>query len=247
MKEESTRVALIPGGIRGIGFGIAKELAAEGWSIALAYRTSEEQAARSLAELKEIGAVAIAERCDVSQRTQCEALVRTTEERLGPIEALIHAAGPYRRVPLLEEDSAAWRAIFDANLHAFFDTAQLVAPGMRERGRGRLLSFGIAGTERLSAQSHITAHSIAKAGLIALTRSFAEVLGPFGITANTISPGFVDTGSGIEESWRHMAERIPARRLGEIEDVVAAARFLLSDEARYVNGANLVVSGGWGV
>ena len=245
--DPSPKVALIPGGARGIGRAIALSLADDGWSVAIAYRHSESKAAELTRQVEARGARALALRCDISQREACESLVAQTERHLGPIRALIHAAGPYRRIPLLEENSEDWRALFDANLHAFFDLAQLTSVGMRRASHGRLLSFGLAGAEQLPARPNIAAHSIAKAALIALTRNFAEVLGPYGITANTISPGFIDSGNELSKQWREMAKTIPAHRLGTLEDIVSAARFLLSDQAAYINGANLLVSGGWGV
>jgi 3-oxoacyl-[acyl-carrier protein] reductase len=93
----------------------------------------------------------------------------------------------------------------------------------------------------------VTAHYISKAGVLILARTLAKILGPHGITVNTISPGFIASGSAPAEELERMVKNIPAGYVGEVSDAVAVARFLLSDEARYVNGANVHVSGGWGV
>jgi 3-oxoacyl-[acyl-carrier protein] reductase len=97
------------------------------------------------------------------------------------------------------------------------------------------------------AQPNLTAHYIAKAGVLILTRSLARTLAPHGITVNAISPGFIDSGSAPKEELEAMVKRIPAGYLGSTSDAVEAVTFLLSNEARYVNGTNIHLSGGWGI
>jgi 3-oxoacyl-[acyl-carrier protein] reductase len=110
-----------------------------------------------------------------------------------------------------------------------------------------MINFGLVHAERVAAQPRITAYAAAKLGVLVLTRSFAQVLAPHGITVNAISPGFIDSGGLPAELLAEMVPRIPAGRLGHVQDVAAAAAYLLSDEAAYVTGANLAISGGWGV
>jgi 3-oxoacyl-[acyl-carrier protein] reductase len=243
----SARVALIPGGARGIGRAIGVSLARDGWSVALCYRTSADAAEATAREMRAHGARALAVQADVSRPEACSALVDRTLGELGSLDALIHAAGPYQRRPILEETVEGWHAMFDNNLHPVFYLAQLVAPAMIERGWGRILTFSMANADRMLAQPQLTAHYIAKSALLILTRTLARVLGPHGVTVNAISPGFIDSGSAPEGELERMVKHIPAGYVGELADAVAAARFLLSEEARYVNGANLTVSGGWGI
>ena len=184
---------------------------------------------------------------DVSDCSASAGLVRRVVAEWGHIDALVNGAGPYHRVPLLEETSEGWREMFDNNLHPVFDLAKAVAPGMKERGWGRILSFAMASVDKFQANPQVAAHYIAKIGVLALTRSFARILAPHGITVNAISPGFIDSGSADSEELAAMLPKIPAKRLGTLEDTVSVARFLLSDDAAYVNGANIVVSGGWGL
>jgi 3-oxoacyl-[acyl-carrier protein] reductase len=174
-------------------------------------------------------------------------LVRKVEEAFGRIDALIVTAGPYHRVPLLEETVEGWREMFDHNLHPIFYLARAAAPGMMQRKWGRMISFSMANADQMIAQPNLTAHYIAKAGVLILTRTLAKVLGPHGITANAISPGFIASGSAPESELQAMVKNIPAGYVGRVEDAVAAVRFLLSDEARYVNGTNIHLSGGWGI
>lgn len=243
----AARVALITGGARGIGRAVAIDLAKSGWSVAICYRTSGKDAQETLERLREGGRRALAEECDVSEPDACARLVGKITESLGPIDALVNAAGPYVRVPILEQSIESWHDQFDNNLHPVFYLSRLVAPGMIERRFGRIVNFAMANADQMVGQPHVAAHYISKAGVLILTKTLAKVLGPHGITVNAISPGFIASGSAPMEELEKMRKSIPAGYIGEIEDAVVAARFLLSDEARYVNGANLQVSGGWGV
>ena len=241
------RVAVITGGARGIGRGLALELAAQGWSIAFTYRTSEQAARETASAIEAYGVNAQPLRCDVSEAAAGRRMVEQVEHTWGRIDALVHCAGPYHRVNLLEETPDGWTSMFDNNLHPVFYLTQAVAPGMKARRYGRIITFSMANADQMIAQPDVTAHYIAKAGVLILTRTWAKILAPFGITVNAISPGFIDSGSAPAEELAGMIKRIPAGYVGEVRDTVAAAQFLLSEEARYVTGTNIHVSGGWGV
>jgi 3-oxoacyl-[acyl-carrier protein] reductase len=241
------RVALLTGGARGIARAIALDLAHAGWSIALCYRTSKDDADSAVREIEAAGSKALAVQCDVSDPDDAAALVQRVEGELGRLDALVNGAGPYHRVSILDETVEGWRGMFDNNLHPVFWLAKAVAPGMKARGWGRILSFSMANADRMQANPQVTAHYIAKMGVIVLTRTLARVLAPHGITVNTIAPGFIDSGSAPSEELDQMLKNIPAKRLGTLDDAVAVARFLLSEEASYVNGANIVCSGAWGL
>lgn len=241
------RVALITGGARGIGRGIGVDLAARGWDVALCYRTSEEDARTACEELEAKGARSLAVRADVSDPDAVQALVAEVSAKLGRIDAVVNCAGPYHRAKLLEETPNGWRGMFANNLDPVFFTARYAAPAMIERKWGRIVAFSMAGAQNVAANQAVTAHFIAKMGVIALMRALAKELAPHGVTANVISPGFVDSQSAPDEELASMAKRIPAGHVGTVGDCVSAARYLLSDEASYVTGANLLVSGGWGL
>jgi 3-oxoacyl-[acyl-carrier protein] reductase len=241
------RVALITGGARGIGRGVALDLAKEGWTVAICYRTSQREAEEVKQTIEGQGGTALAIQCDVSKFDEVTRFVNHVEETYGRIDALINGAGPYHRVPLLEETPEGWSEMFTNNLDPIFFLAKAVAPGMQHRKYGRIISFGMANADKMEAQPHVTAHYIAKAGVLILTRTLAKLLAPHGITVNAISPGFVDSGSAPPEELAGMAKKIPAGYIGGVQDAVQAVRYFLSDDARYVTGANLHLSGGWGI
>jgi len=241
------RVALISGGARGIGRAAALDLAARGWSVAICYRTSAEEARTVVDAVKARGAGGLALQCDVSDPKAAVEWVEHVNKEWGRVDALINGAGPYHRVSLLEETNEGWHSMFDNNLHPVFYLSKAVIPIMKERKWGRIICFSMANAEQLIAQPQLTAHYITKVGLLVLARSLARLVAPHGITVNAISPGFIDSGSAPKEELEAAAKRIPAGYVGSVEDAVATVRFLLSDEARYINGANIQISGAWGL
>ena len=241
------KVALITGGAKGIGRAVTLDLASQGWSVAICYRASAKEAADVIDKVKQSGGNGLAVECDVSNSDAAVNLVQRVEQEYGRVDALINGAGPYHRVSLLKETNQGWHSMFDNNLHPVFYLTQAVIPLMKEQKWGRIVSFSMANAEQLIAQPQLTAHYIAKVGLLALSRSFAKLIAPDGITINCVSPGFVDSGSAPKEELDKMVKFIPAGYVGSVDDAVGAVRYLLSDEARYVNGANIQLSGAWGV
>jgi 3-oxoacyl-[acyl-carrier protein] reductase len=241
------RVALITGGARGIGRAVAMSLAERDWAVVASYRTSEPQAKALEQELRGRGKSMTVCRADVSDPAAAEGLVKRAEAEYGRIDALINCAGSYHRTPLLEESAEGWRSMFDDNLHTVFYLSRIAARGMMERKWGRIVNFSIAKADQLVGQPFITAHYIAKVGVLILTRSLAKTLAPYGITVNSIAPGFIETDSSPQQEFAQLTKNIPAGFIGAPEDAVSVVSYLLSEDARYVNGTNIHLSGAWGI
>jgi 3-oxoacyl-[acyl-carrier protein] reductase len=241
------QVALITGGAKGIGRGVALALAGRGDRVAIAYRTSRAAAEATVADIAAAGGRGLAIAADVADAGQAERLVAEVRAAFGPPDILVHAAGPYHRADVLGETPAGWRDMLGGNLDSFFYCARLCAPAMAERGFGRIVAFSMAKAEHAGAMPAVAGHYVAKVGVLALARSLARRLAPSGVTVNCVSPGYIDSGSSPRAELDAALPTIPAGRLGTIDDVVAAVLFLLSDEAGYVTGANVAVSGGWGL
>src|SRR5207244_5379390 len=200
------RVALISGGARGIGRAVALDLAARGWSVAICYRTSAEEASAVVDAAKARGADGLALQCDVSDPKAAVEWVEHVNKEWGRVDALINGAGPYHRVSLLEETNEGWHSMFDNNLHSVFYLSKAVIPIMKERKWGRIVSFSMANAEQLIAQPQLTAHYLSKVGLLALSRSFAKLIAADGITMNCVSPGFIDSGSAPKKELERMVK-----------------------------------------
>jgi 3-oxoacyl-[acyl-carrier protein] reductase len=241
------RVALITGATRGIGRAVALALAEKGWTVAGSYRSGSERAQSLAGELDAAGARSLLLRADLADPAESEGTVRKVEEEYGRIDALINCAGSYRRRPLLEEDTDGWHSMFRDNLHPVFYQSRAAAQGMIARKWGRIINFSIAKADQLVGQPFITAHYIAKVGVLILTRSLARILAPHGITVNAISPGFIETGGGQQQEFAQLTKNIPAGHVGDPQDAVSVVAYLLSDEARYVNGTNIHLGGAWGI
>jgi len=241
------KVALITGGARGIARAITLDLASRGWSVAICYRTSAKEAAEVIDATRQAGVQGLAFQADVSNPEASTGLVRRVHQKWGQIDALINGAGPYHRVSLLQETNDGWHSMFDNNRHPVFYLTRAVIPMMKEQKWGRIVCFSMANAEQVIAQPQLTAHYITKVGLLALSRSFAKLIAADGVTMNCVSPGFIDSGSAPEGELERMVKYIPAGYVGSVADAVGVVRFLLSDEARYVNGANIQLSGAWGV
>lgn len=242
------KVALIPGGAKGIGREVGLRLGERGWAVALCYRNSRNDAEATARAIEERGGKALAMHADVSRPEVCEVLVDHVQEWQGRIDALIHCAGPYHRLNLLDETPAGWREMFAGNLDSLFYLARLVAPVMiNQQSGGRIVAFSMANADRLMAQTQLTAHYLAKVGVLGLVRSLAKALAKHRITVNAVSPGFIDSGSVDSGELEALIKTIPAGSIGTVSDAANAVLYLLSDEAAYVTGTSLHVSGGWGI
>ena len=235
------RTALVTGSGRGLGWEMARGLAEAGARVLLHGRSAERLAPR-VEELRRAGRAADAVGFDMADRTA----MRAAMARTGPIDVLIHNVGERDRRPFDAIEPEDFARLIDVDLSAAHALVRLVAPGMIERGWGRLiLVSSIAGQLAVPGASSYIA---AKGGLAALARALAAELGAKGVTANALSPGFFATETNVQMMSSPMGERqrerCPAKRWAQPHEIAGAALFLASPAAAYVNGHTLVVDGG---
>ena len=241
------RVAVITGAARGIGFGIATRLAEEGASIAVV--DLDESAAGEAAAKLEAKAVGIG--CDVTDSASVDSAVARVVEELGGIHILVNNAGITRDNLLFKMTEDDWDIVMGVHLKGVLNMTKAAQSRFVEQKYGKILNLSSVSALGNRGQAN---YSAAKMGIQGLTRTLGIELGPFGITANAIAPGFIVTEMTDatarrlkmepEELQRLNAEATPVRRVGQPEDIAAAAAFLCSDDASFITGQTLYVDGG---
>ena len=240
----TARVALVTGGIGGIGTAICKNMARAGHKVGTNYR--DEAKARAWQDMMrgEGFDVAIA-KGDVSDPAASEAMVREIEKQIGPVDILINNAGITRDTTFHRMTPQQWQEVVNTNLNSVFNVTRPVIEGMRARQWGRVIQISsINGQKGQYGQANYAA---AKAGMHGFTISLAQENAKLGITVNTISPGYVATEmvKAVPEEVRNkIIAQIPVGRLGEPDEIAYAVEFLSSEKAAWITGANLSINGG---
>ena len=240
------RVALVTGGSRGIGKGIATRLAREGASVAIAYKSNKGAAQLALRQLQALGADCVAVETDITHAGRAEQLIRTVIDRYGRIDVLVNNVGDFRWGTLAESSIEDWENIFNSNLMTVMQMSRAVLPPMRKGRWGRIINLGAVGAERAFGQAKISAYAAAKAAVVALSRSLALEEAKNGITVNVVNPSSMDEKElSLEEARKMRDARFPIGRPPTVEDIAAAVAYFASEESEYVTGQVLNVSGGW--
>lgn len=233
MQTNASRTVIVTGAAHGIGAGIARHLAAKGWRVACV--DADAEAATKLAS--EIGGAGIG--CDVAQEADVERMVAVARTRLGRIGALVANAGISKFGGLGETSLETWNRVLAVNLTSTFLLARTLAADLKA-ARGAIVTM--ASTRAHMSEADTLAYSASKGGLVALTHSLAITMAPH-VRVNCISPGWIDTGKhGPLKASDHAQH--PVGRVGTPGDIAAATAYLLSDEAGFVTGSELVVDGG---
>jgi NAD(P)-dependent dehydrogenase (short-subunit alcohol dehydrogenase family) len=242
----SHRTTLVTGAARGIGQAIALRLAREGAAI-VALDTNGDGLQALASQLTDQGARVLTQVTDIARREQVQhALDHAEASGFAPIDSLVNNAAVGRPAPFLEIEDADWDRMLSVNLTGTFTVAQEVARRMVREGKGRIVNIGSLAAH--TANGHQAGYAATKGAIAAMTRVMAFELAPLGIVVNSVCPGPIDTELAASmisaEARRAREQRIPLRKLGQPDDVAGLVAFLLSDDAAYINGADLVVDGG---
>lgn len=243
-----SRVAVVTGAASGMGLAIARRLATEGHPVAL-LDLDGDAAERAADDLRTSGAGALGAKVDVGDRGAVDEALQRVRDELGPVEIMVTSAGLDEFVAFTDMTTDQWERILRVNLTGTFHCVQAAVPDMLAARWGRIVTISSSSAQGGAAR---LAHYVAsKGGVIGLTKALAVELGPHGITVNTIPPGAIDTpmsrraqASGALPDTDTIAKVIPVRRTGTPEDVAAACAFLCSEEAGYITGQQINLSGG---
>lgn len=240
------RVVLITGAARGLGRGIALSLAREGARIAFCYRSNRAAAQNTLRQIQACGVEVLAVQADVTKPEHARKLVEATLKQFGRIDVLINNVGEFGWRPLSEATIEEWERILASNLLSVVYMSKQVLPVMRRQRWGRIINIGAVGADRAFGQAKISAYAAAKAAVVAFTRSLAIEEARYGVTVNIVIPSVLDDKDlTVEEAKRIRDARFPVGRPPTVDDVAAAVKFFLTEDAGYITGQALTVSGGW--
>ena len=238
------RTAFITGGTGGIGSAIVRHLAGQGHRVSTNYRDAAKAEAWH-ASMKNEGIDVYMVPGDVCDAGACETMIRAVEEKCGPVEILINNAGITRDTTFHKMDYEQWTAVINTNLNACFNVTRPVIEGMRQRKWGRIVQISsINGKKGQYGQANYAA---AKAGMHGFTISLAQENARYGITVNTVSPGYVGTDMVMavpEDVREKIIAQIPMGRLGRPDEIAHAVAFFTGEQSSWITGANLAINGG---
>lgn len=235
------KVALVTGGSRGIGKACALELARAGYDVVINYAGNVDAANKTVEEIKALGVDSAAYKFDVSNKEQVNASIAEIVEKYGRIDVLVNNAGITRDGLFMRMSDENWDAVINTNLSSAFYVSQPVVKVMMKQRSGAIVNMSsVVGVSGNAGQAN---YSAAKAGLIGLTKTLAKELGSRGIRVNAVAPGFINTDMTKDLDTSKFLDFIPLKRLGEVEDIAKAVKFLAVD-TDYVTGQVLEVDGG---
>ena len=240
------RVALVTGGIGGIGTSICQRLAKDGMRVVANYHPMEQEQAEAWLAARQAEGLDISIAVgDVSSWDDTQRMIAEVVEKAGPVDVLVNCAGITRDKTFKRMELAQWEAVINVNLNSVFNVTRPVWDGMLERGFGRIINISSVNGQR--GQFGQANYSAAKAGMHGFTMALAQEGATRGVTVNTISPGYVETAMTLamrDDVREGIISGIPMRRMAQPEEISAAIAFLASDQASYITGANIPVNGG---
>ena len=221
-------------------------LARAGADVAVTYRSHARDARAVAAAIEGMGRRSLAVRADLTKPADCRRAVAAAARRFGRLDILVNNVGAWIVKPVASTNLAEWREVLDSNLTATYLCSQAAVPHMREHGWGRIVNLGAAGAYRAHGTARMASFYAAKAGVVAFSKALAREVGRDGITVNVVSPGVVeDPELSVAAARRRKDAETAVGRPGTGADLAAAVLFLVSDEAAFVTGDVLGVTGGW--
>ena len=240
------RVALITGGMGGLGETIATKMVDAGYKVVVTYSPGNTKHKEWVAGMKDNGYDILAVQCDVADIDSCTRAVGDVQSKMGAIDILVNNAGITRDMTFKKMDKVNWDAVMRTNLDSLFNMSKQVVDGMVERNWGRVINVSsVNGSKGAFGQTN---YSAAKAGMNGFTKALALEIARKGVTVNTISPGYIGTKMVMaipkDVLDSKIVPQIPMGRLGKPEEVAGLVAYLASDEAAFLTGANIAINGG---
>jgi acetoacetyl-CoA reductase len=246
MAQDKHRVALVTGGMGGLGEAICVKLAALGHTVVTTHSPGNTKARDWLASMTKQGGKFHAYPCDVTDWASCVACVAQVAKEVGPVDVLVNNAGITRDMTFKRMDKANWDMVIKTNLDSCFNMTKQVCDGMLDRGWGRIINISSVNGQK-GAFGQVN-YSAAKAGMHGFTKALALEVARKGVTVNTISPGYIGTKMVMaipqEVLDSKIIPQIPMGRLGKPDEIAGLVAYLSSEEAAFLTGANIAINGG---
>ena len=240
-----SRVALVTGGMGGLGEAVCIKMAALGYKVVTTYSPSNTKAGDWLKQMKAQGFDFHAYPCDVADFDSCKSCVDTVTKDIGPVDVLVNNAGITRDMTFKKMTKGDWDVVMKTNLDSVFNMTKQVMDGMMERGWGRVVNVSsVNGQKGAFGQTN---YSAAKAGMHGFTMALAREVARKGVTVNSVSPGYCETALVMampEDIRAGIVEKVPVGRMGKPSEIARTVAFLADEEAGFITGANIPVNGG---
>jgi len=239
------RVAIVTGGVRGIGRAIVLMLAREGADVAFTYLRSTQEAESLSQEVAKLGRKCLPLQIDVRDFDKAKELVEKVKGHFGKLDILVNNAGITKDKALMMMNKEEWQEVIDTNLTGTFNVTRNAIVTFLKQKSGCIVN--ITSVSGIAGMSRQTNYAASKAGIIGFTKSLAKEVAAYNIRVNAVAPGFVETDmiAGLKDEYKNeIIKRIPLARFGKVEDVSGVVKFLLSDAANFITGQTIIVDGG---
>ncbi len=238
------RIAIVTGSAKGIGRGIAKRLAEDGYTIVVNFQHDSAAAQETLALTQPKSSRSLAIQADVATPDGAKRLIDEVLTVFGRIDVLVNNAGPFLVKSVFDTEIDEWRRTIDGNLSSAFYCIKYVLPTMRAQKSGHIINLGSLNIETMRGAPTTAAYTAAKTGIAALTKSVARSEARYGIRCNLVNPGFIETYATSDADRRELPSLVPLGRLGAPDDIAEIIAFLVSEKASYITGSIMNVHGG---